>query len=52
MKTDKVQRNNAPSKTLKKYGFETKKLKNKQKFQLIWKYGQILTIQNSLLLND
>jgi len=37
-KTHKVLRNNAPSKTFKKYAFGIKKLKNKQKLQLIWIY--------------
>ncbi len=36
--THKVQRNNAPSKIFKKYGFGTKHLKKKQKLQLIWTY--------------
>jgi hypothetical protein len=41
-KTHKVQRNNAPSKTFKKYDFGTKKLKNKQKLQLIWTYENMV----------
>jgi hypothetical protein len=34
-KAHKVLKNNAPSKTFKKYVFGTKKLKDKQKLQLI-----------------
>ncbi len=43
-KTHKVQRNNAPfkKKSLKKFG--TKKLKNKQKLQLIWIYENMVKI--------
>jgi len=41
-KTHKVHRNNAPSKTFKKYAFGTKKLKNKQKLQLIWTYENMV----------
>ncbi len=41
-KTHKVQRNNAPSKTSKTYAFGTKKLKNKQKFQFIWTYKNMV----------
>jgi hypothetical protein len=41
-KTHKVHKNNAPFKTLKKYVFGTKKLKNKMKITThmdLWKYG-------------
>ncbi len=37
-KTHKIQKSNAPSKTFKKDTFGTKRLKNKQKLQLIWTY--------------
>jgi hypothetical protein len=43
-KTHKVHRNNAPSKTFKKYAFGTKKLKNKQKLQLIWTYENMVKV--------
>jgi hypothetical protein len=48
-KTHKVQRNNAPSKTLKKNVFKKKKLKKKinNSYKLM-KNGQIFTIQKSL----
>ncbi len=41
-KTHKVHKNNAPSKTFKKYAFGTKNLKNKQKLQFIWTYENIV----------
>jgi hypothetical protein len=41
-KPHKFQKNNAPSKTLKKYVFGTKKFKNKQKLQLIWTYENMV----------
>ncbi len=34
--------NNDPSKASKKYAFGTKKLKNKQKLQLIWTYENMV----------
>jgi hypothetical protein len=46
-KTHKVHRNNAPSKTFKKYVFGIMFLKNKQKLQLIWTI-QPSTIQKFL----
>jgi hypothetical protein len=49
----KVRMNNNPCKAFKKYVFGTIFLKNKQKLQLhmdLWKYGQILTIQRSLII--
>ncbi len=42
MKTHKVQNNNAPSKTFQKDVFGIKKLKNKQKLQLIWTYENMV----------
>jgi hypothetical protein len=42
-----------PPKTFKKYVFGTRKLKNKIKIAThmdLWKYGQILTIQKSLII--
>jgi len=44
MKTHKVHWNNAPSKNFKKYTFGTKKLKNKQKLQLIWTYENMVKV--------
>jgi hypothetical protein len=41
-KTQKIQRDNPPFKTLKKYVFGTKNLKNKQKLQLIWAYENMV----------
>jgi len=41
-KTHKIQRNNAPFKTFKKYAFGTNKLKNKEKLQLIWTYENMV----------
>ncbi len=41
-KTHKVQRNNAPSKTFKKYAFGIKILRNKIKLQLIWTYENMV----------
>jgi hypothetical protein len=42
MKTRKFKKNNDPFKTFKKYVFGTKKLKNKQKLQLIWTYENMV----------
>jgi hypothetical protein len=44
-KTHKVQMNNAPSKTFKKYAFGTIFLKNKQKLQIIWTYENMVKVQ-------
>ncbi len=41
-KTHKVKRNNAPSKTFKKYDFATIFLNNKQKLKLKWTYANIV----------
>jgi hypothetical protein len=41
-KTHKVLMNNDPCKALKKYAFRTKKLKNKQKLQLLWTYENMV----------
>jgi hypothetical protein len=52
-KTNKVYMNNDPCKALKKYAFGTKKLKKKMKIAThmdLWKYGQILKIQKSLII--
>ncbi len=49
-KTHKVHKNNAPSKTFKKYDFGITFLKLQIKIAIhmnLWKYGQILTIQKS-----
>ncbi len=51
-KTHKVHMINDPCKALKKYAFGTKKLKNKKKLQLIWKYNQILKIEKSLIIKQ
>jgi hypothetical protein len=40
--THKVHRNNDPFKNFKKDAFGTKKLKNKQKLQLIWTYENMV----------
>jgi len=42
MKTHNLKKNNDPFKTFKKYVFGTKKLKNKQKLQLIWTYENMV----------
>ncbi len=44
-KTHKVHKNNAPSKTFKNIFFGTKKLKNKQKLQLIWIYENMIKFE-------
>jgi hypothetical protein len=41
-KTHKVQMNNDPCKAFKKYVSKTRKLKNKQKFQFIWTYENMV----------
>ncbi len=54
-KAHKVHRNNAPSKIFKKYAFGTINLKKKPKIAThmdLWNYGQILTIQKFLIIND
>jgi hypothetical protein len=37
--------NNEPCKAFKKYAFGTKKLKNKQKLQLIWTYENMVKFE-------
>jgi hypothetical protein len=45
--------NNATFKTFKTYFFGTKIWKKKNVIHMdLWKYGKILTIQKSLMLND
>jgi len=55
-KTHKVQRNNAPFKTLKNYMFlgqkNWKANKNCNSYMDLWKYGQILTIQKFLTIKQ
>jgi hypothetical protein len=41
-KIPQIHKNNAPFKTFKKYAFGTKKLKNKQKLQLVWAYENMV----------
>jgi hypothetical protein len=52
-KTPKVHKNNAPSKIFKKKCFCDKKIEKQTKIAThmdLWKYGQILTIQKSLVI--
>jgi hypothetical protein len=44
-KTHKVHMINDPSKAFKKYAFGTKKLKNKQKLQLVWTYKNMVKFE-------
>jgi hypothetical protein len=50
-KVHKIQRNNAPIKTFKKYVFGTNKLKKKEKLQLIWTYENMANFNHSKVPN-
>ncbi len=54
-KTHKVHKNNVPCKTFKKYAFGIKKIEKQTHIAIhmnLWKYGQILIIQKTLIIKQ